>query len=598
MGWDAWLTAGVLVALLGVLASGRLGADIAVLGALLVLLIAGVVSPREAASGFASTGVWTVGLLYVVACGLKETGATAWISAKVLGSPRTALQAQARLVLPVAFLSAVTNNTPLVAAMLPVISGVARRAGIGASRLYMPLSFAAILGGLCTLIGTSTNLVIAGLVEEHNRVTTDPALRVPSFGFLTITPVGVPVALAGLAYILLFGRRLLPDRRDDAPASGADRQYMTAMRVPPGSPVVGRSIESAGLRHLPGLFLSRLERSEATLTAVAPSERLQGGDTLVFVGALESVVDLQKVRGLAPVVDERDLLHDRPKMRLIEAVVSPRSPLIGQTVRDAGIRTRYGAVVVAVHRMGHRLAGKIGDIAIRPGDTLLLEAGPEFARRHRQSNDFTLVSEVEGSAAPRHERAPLALGVLLLVIIGLSGDFIDPLTASLGAAAAMVAGRCCTTPQARASIDWEVLVVIAGSFGLASALTSTGLAGEIARAIVSLGGGSPVVLLALLYACTVLFTVFISNNAAAVLMFPLALGAARAGGLDPMAAMVCVAVGASAEFSTPLGYQTNLMVMGPGGYKWLDFVRFGAPLTVLSGAVALVAASAWFGVPL
>lgn len=594
MGWEAWLTSAVLLGVLGALASGRVAADLAILGALLVLLVTGVISPRDAASGFASTGVWTVGLLYVVAAGLKETGATAWISHRLIGVPKSELQAQARLIFPVAFFSAFTNNTPLVAALLPVLSGVARRAGVAASRLYMPLSFAAILGGVCTLIGTSTNLVVAGLIDEHNATAPD-AERIAEFGLFTLTPVGLPVAAAGLVYLLLFGRRLLPDRRSEEPGAGGERQYMTAMRVEAGSPIVGKTIEGAGLRHLPGLFLSRLERRDETMTAVGPDEKLEAGDTLVFVGVLESVVDLQKIRGLAPIVDEADLRHDRPRMRLIEAVVSPRSPLMGQTVREAGIRTRYGAVVVAVHRMGHRLSGKIGDITVRPGDTLLLEAGPEFARRFRQSNEFTLVSEIEGHSAPRHERASLALGVLLLLVAALTGDFIDPMTGSLAAAAAMVAGRCCTLSQARSSIDWQVLVVIAGAFGLGRALTETGLADTLAGAVVDVGGANPIVLLSLIYALTVIFTVFISNNAAAVLMFPLAMEAARAGGVDPLAVAVCVAVAASAEFSTPLGYQTNLMVMGPGGYKWLDFVRFGAPLTVLSGVVAVASAAVWFG---
>jgi len=594
MGWEAYLTGVVLLGVLGALASGRVAADLAILGALLALLVTGVISARDAASGFASTGVWTVGLLYVVAAGLKETGATAWISHRLIGVPKSEFQAQARLIFPVAFFSAFTNNTPLVAALLPVLSGVAKRAGMAASRLYMPLSFAAILGGVCTLIGTSTNLVVAGLIQEHNA-TAEAERRIAEFGLFTLTPVGLPVAVVGLAYILLFGRRLLPDRRTDEPGAAVERQYMTAMRVEPGSPIVGRTIEGAGLRHLPGLFLSRLERGDESMTAVGPDERLEAGDTLVFVGVLESVVDLQKIRGLAPIVDEADLRHDRPRMRLIEAVVSPRSPLIGQTVRDSGIRTRYGAVVVAVHRMGHRLSGKIGDITVRPGDTLLLEAGAGFARRFRQSNEFTLVSEIEGHTAPRHERASLALGVLVVLVALLTGDFIDPLTGSLAAAAAMVAGRCCTLSQARASIDWQVLVVIAGAFGLGRALTETGLADALANGVVEVGGSSPVVLLGLIYLLTVIFTVFISNNAAAVLMFPLAIEAARVGGIDPLAVSVCVAVAASAEFSTPLGYQTNLMVMGPGGYKWLDFVRFGAPLTLLSGVVAVASSVVWFG---
>lgn len=594
MNWEAWFTAGLLAAMLVTLASGRVATDIAVLGAVLLLLLAGVLTPGEALEGFANTGLATIAFLYVCATGLTETGATAGISARLMGRPKSVLGAQTRLVLPVAVISAFTNNTTLVAAMLPALDGLARRTGIAASRLFMPLSFAAILGGVCTLIGTSTNLVVAGLLTRHNAAHPDQV--VPTFGMFTLSAAGVPVALAGLAYMLVMGRRLLPDRRDDEPGVGSPKQYMTAMRVQGGSPLIGRTVEEAGLRHLPGLFLGRIDRTDETVTAVAPSERLLEGDTLIFVGKLDSVVDLQKFRGLVPVVDEGEGQPNRPSMRLVEAVVSASSPLIGQTIREAGIRTRYGAVVVAAHRHGYRLAGKIGDIVIRPGDTLLLEAGADFMRRHRDSIEFHLVSELDGAAAPRHSKAPIALLIMGALIAALSLKLVDTMTGAMTAAGLMVLTRCCTPGQARKGMDWSVLIVVGASFGLGRALEKTGLADSVAHQVVHwTQGGGPVAILGTVYALTVLFTMVISNVAAAVMMFPVAMEVARSQGMAFLPLAVCLAIGASAEFTTPLGYQTNLMVMGPGGYRWSDFARFGGPLTILCGMVCVAACAIVFG---
>jgi di/tricarboxylate transporter len=509
------------------------------------------------------------------------------ITAPLMGRPRTALEAQARAILPVAGLSAFVNNTPIVAMFLPVLRELSDRTGVAASRLFMPLSFAAILGGVCTLIGTSTNLVTQGLIIETLGAP-DPPRGLAPFGMWTLAWVGVPVALAGLGYILLFGRRLLPDRGGPRVFPGAARQYMTAMRVAPDSPVVGRTIEQAGLRHLPGLFLSRIDREEATIVAVAPDEALRAGDTLVFVGVLDSVVDLQRIKGLVPVADETAPDRYRPRLKLIEAVVSPGSPLVGRSIRDSGIRTGWGAVVIAVHRHGEQVRGKIGDIVLRPGDTLLLESDPGFARRYRNSANFTLVSEVEGAAAPRHERAGIALAVLAAMVLAMTFDWLDHTVAVFVAAALMVLTRCCTAGQARAGVDWPVLLTIGASFGVARAMEKTGLAGGVAEEIVRRAGGlGPWGLLAAVYAVTLLFTTLVSNNAAVALVFPIALSVAREAGLNFTPLAVAIAVAASCEFTTPLGYQTNLMVMGPGGYRWTDYLRFGSPLTLLTAAVSI-----------
>jgi di/tricarboxylate transporter len=592
MGWDAWFTAVVIIAMLAVLARGRYGTDIVMLLTVTVFVVSGIVSPTDAFKGFSNTGLVTVAFLYVVATGLQETGGMSLVTSRLLGRPKTIFAAQARLIPPVVGLSAFMNNTPLVAMFIPVLRELSRITRIPAAYLLMPLSFAAILGGVCTLIGTSTNLVVYSLIEGYNKDHKDAPLE--QMGMWTITWVGVPVAIAGIAYMLLLGRKLIPVRDTAESGGGEAREYTASMRVPAGSPLSGKTIEAAGLRHLPGLFLSRIERETESIVAVGPEVEMRENDHLIFVGQIDSIVDLQKIKGLAPLDGEGDSGRYRPKMRLVEAVVSSSSPLVGRSIREAGIRTRYGAVVVAVHRLGHRLTGKIGDIEIRPGDTLLLETDMTFLRRHRRSTDFYLVSELEGTATLRHERGWVALAILLGLIVMLSvGELpyigkVPEVVSAMVAAAAMILTRCCTGPQARAGMEWPVLIVIGASFGLGKAMENTGLALTIAQNLSAFAAPyGPWALIGVVYVLTLGFTTLINNNAAAALMFPIVLPIAQAGGYHFMPFAVTIALAASLEFMTPLGYQTNLMVMRPGAYRFFDFTRFGGPLTVLCALVAI-----------
>jgi di/tricarboxylate transporter len=593
MDWPLALTGVLLIAMFATLVHGRLAADIVLLGVLLALLVTGILTPSEAVVGFSNPGVITIAFLYVAAAGLKDSGAMTLLSERLFGRPQSAFHAQVRLALPVAGLSAFVNNTPLVAAFMPTLHSFARRHRIAASQLYLPLSYASILGGTCTLIGTSTNIVVSGLIIEHNRV--NPGDPIPALGMFTLSWVGVPVAVAGLAYILLAGRRLLPHRMAGAEQNGEGRRYTAALRVAPTAPLVGRTIAQAGLRHLPGAFLAHVERGDETLLAVEPEQIIRAGDTLVFVGLIESVSDLQRTKGLVP-VDDSGVPRAREQNRLIEVVISPASPLVGQSIRDGGFRTRYGAVVVAVRRHGERLVGKLGDIVLQPGDTLLLEAPPGFARAHRDSEAFYLVSEHEGPAAPRHDRALVALGIFGLLMVGLTLEVLDTMTLAMLAAAAMIAFRCTDGAQARAHLDWQVLIVIGAAFGIARAIEKTGLADIVATNLLGWAmTNGPEVGLAAVYGVTVLLTAMLTNNAAAVLVFPIVHHAVSAAGFSFLPFAVCIAVAASCEFASPIGYQTNLMVMGPGGYRWGDYIRFGLPLDVLCGVVAVSVASVAYG---
>ena len=585
--YQPWAMAAILVGMIAVLVFKHYGTDIVLMGALTLCVLLGLLEPSAAVEGFANKGLATVGLLYIVAAGMKETGATTMLVSRLLGRPKNLLETQARLTIPVAGVSAFVNNTPIVAMFLPTLSGIARRGGFPASKLFMPLSFASILGGVCTLIGTSTNIVVADLLNAGAFLHAGEALRM---GMFTLTPVGLPIALAGLAYMLLASRALLPEGRETVTGDpGSQRQYMVAMRVSDESKLVGKTIEQAGLRNLPGLFLARVDRGETSIVAVRPDEKLLAGDVLNFVGNLESVVDLQRTRGLLPITDEQGAVGNRAALTVNEVVVAASSSLIGRSIRDCGIRTRYNAVVVAVHRRGHRLTGKIGSIVLEGGDTLLLETDKDFITRHGESRDFYLATERADSAAPRHERAGVAFAILVFLVAAITTGLLTPLTAALTAAGLTIVTRCCTGPQARANVDWQVLVTIGAAFGIGRAMQESGAAESIAHAIVGAAHPwGPIAILAVIYLITVVFTATMTNIAAAVLMFPIAMTTALEAGLNPMPFAVVIAIAASCEFSTPIGYQTNLMVMGPGGYRWRDYTRFGGPLTILVGILCIL----------
>ncbi len=582
MTWQAWVTLGTVVGMLYVMVRNLAGPDVTLLGGVVLLLSAGIVSSKDAFAGFANEGMLTVGVLFVVAAAMRETGALDFFVRRILGRPSSVAGAQLRLMVPTAAISAFINNTPLVAAMVPIVGDWSKRIGVSASRLMMPLSWATILGGTCSLIGTSTNLVVVGLVQKR-----DPAVHIPLF---EIAWVGVPVAFIGIAYTVLLSKRWLPDRIGSFERLGDPREYTVAMRVESGSPVIGQTIEEAGLRHLPGLFLVDVERDGDLLPAVGPELRLKMGDQLTFAGVVESVVDLRKIRGLVPATEQVAKLTDpRPERRLVEAVVAAQSPLVGKTAKEIEFRTVYNAAIIAVHRRGERVRGKIGTIELKAGDTLLLDTHPNFLRAHRNDAAFALVAAVEGSASPRHERAWLASVVVLAMIAANAFGWVSLLQAGLLAAGALVLTRCLTGEEAREAVDLRVLVAIAASFGVGAAIEQSGLAKVLGERIVALAEplGNVGILLAVYVATTVL-TELVTNNSAAALMFPIAMAtadAAHVADIKPFCYVVMMA--ASASFSTPIGYATNLMVFGPGGYRFGDFLRFGVPLQLLLAGVTV-----------
>ncbi len=578
--WHAWFTMALCIGVLSVLVFTKLPADVVFMAGLAALLITQTLDLKSALGGFSAPGMITVGLLYIVVAGLQETGALAWISQKVLGNPKGVRGAQVRLLMPVVGLSAFLNNTPVVAMFIPVVTEWCRRLRISPSKLLIPLSYASIFGGICTLIGTSTNLVVNTMVQTrfHNQ----------GLGMFEITRLGVICAACGILYILLAGKRLLPERNPVQEVFNNTLEYTLELEVSEKSPFIGNSIEKSGLRSLPGAFIAELIRGDQVISAVQPEAVLQQGDRLVFVGNIESVRALYVQQGLRPAPGQLFKLDSpRHQRLLVEAVVSHTCPLVGKTIREGRFRNLYNAVVIAVARNGERLRGKIGDIRLQPGDLLLIEAHGGFIPRMRESRDFYLVSGVENSAPRRFEKAPLAVIVLIAMVAAATFNILDMLKASMLAALAMLAFRCCSIAQGRRSIEWDVLIVIGAALGFGAALDQTHAAEAIAGGLISLVNEKPWPALAMVYFVTTFFTEIITNNAAAALVFPIAMSTVDRLGVNPMPFIICIMVGASASFATPIGYQTNMMVYGPGGYRFGDYFRFGIPLNIVFGIVTV-----------
>ena len=580
MTWDAWFVFAVISLCFGLLATNRFSPDLILMGGVTLFLVSGIVTPSQALAGLANEGMVTVAVLYIVVTGIRETGGINWIVQTVLGVPKSLANAQMKVMAPVAALSAFLNNTPVVAVFIPAIEDWAKRHRISVSKLMLPLSYAAIAGGTCTLIGTSTNLVIHGMMMTE---TTNS-----QFGIFDLAWVGVPVTLVVFAYVLITQSWLLPERRPAVGKYSDVREYTVEMLVEPDSPLAGKSIEQAGLRQLPGLYLIEIERNGKILTAVPPDEILLGDDQLVFVGVVDSVIDLQRIAGLKPATNQVFKLDSHIDKRcLTEAVISNTSPLVGKTVREGRFRSMYNAAIIAVARNGEKISQKIGNIKLRAGDTLLLVSNPAFVEQQHNSRDFYLVSGLPDAQPIRHKLAPLALTILFGMVVTVAFGWLSMLKAAMLAAGLMIITRCTTGRIARRAIDWQVLIVIAASFGIASALQNSGAASAIAQWGISIVQGSPLLALTFVFALTAMFSTIATNNAAAVIMFPIALSTSESLGVSFLPFAVVIMVAASASFATPIGYQTNLMVFGAGGYHFKDYFYFGAPLTLIVGIVTI-----------
>jgi di/tricarboxylate transporter len=587
LGWEAWFSLFVVTGVLIALVKDLVAPAVAMAAGMVAVLVAGIVTPTEALAGFSNPAPLTVAGLFILARAVEKTGALTPVVRATLGQGKGVRRSLARLVGPTTAASAFLNNTPIVAMLLPQIRSWADSRGQSPSLYLMPLSFAALLGGVVTLIGTSTNLVISGLLISANE---------PGLGFFEMTAVGLPIAIVGALLLVFLTPILLPVRRSVRQEEEEEtRRFVVDMVVDRGGALNTKTVEEAGLRHLQGLFLATIERDGDLIAPVTPETQLRSGDRLRFVGKSGQVVDLQATRGLSSAEAGHlvDLENDRA--RYFEAVIGAESTLVGKTLNEAEFRSRYQAAVLAIHRAGQRIDAKLGQVPLRVGDTLLLVADRGFRDRWRDRNDFLLISGL-GNKPPAASKRAWLVGVLILgIVLTASFDVLPILNATLLAAVGLVAFRVLSPGEARSAVDLDVIVLIAAAFGVAAAVEKSGLADVIASGLVGAfdGFGQRGVLLGVVLA-TVILTAVVSNNAAALLMFPIALSAAAATNIQPRGFAIAVAVAASVDFLTPIGYQTNTMVYGPGGYRFFDYARLGAPLTLLvTGLIVLIVPWRW-----
>lgn len=580
---DAWITAIVVVLMLVALATDRLPPAATVLAATVTLLVIGVIDEEQALSGFSNSAPLTVAALYVLAFAADKTGLLGPLVNRLLGRGDDFSQTSlAKLLFPTAAISAFINNTPLVAMLIGQVTTWCNRTGVSPSKLLLPISYAAIMGGVLTVIGTSTNLVASGLLQEAGQA---------PIGFFEITKVsGIPV-LVGMVVLVTLIPRLLPTRRTALDEFTEEmREFSVQMEVVEGGPLDGKTVAEAGLRNLRGIFLVEIERDGQTLPAVSPGRGLLAGDLLTFTGNPESVVDFQRTAGLRSAETEHILEIDSPDHTFYEAVIGADSRLVGETLAEIGFRGRYQAAVVALHRDGERVKTGLGRLALEPGDTLILLAGPDFEVHSRRAKDFLVVSRIGGPPPSATRRAPLVGLVALAVIVLAAFNVLSILELAAIAAGVLIATRTITFSEAGQAIDFSVILLIAAAFGVGAAMETTGLAETIANGLVdALGGWGELGIIFAVALATTLLTEVVTNNAAVIVLFPIALSVATDAGIDPRIMAIMIAVMASSSFLTPMGYQTNTMVYGPGGYHFSDYLRAGLPLNlVFLVAVSLV----------
>ncbi len=588
MSWQAWLTLAVVVVTVVALASERVSPPGTIMAAVTFLLLTRVISSKSALSGFSNEAPFTIAALYVVAGAAQATGALQGATGRILGSARRGSKRPGgvemlRLLAPTATVSAFIYNTPLVSTFAPRVSAWAQRAGRPVSWYLLPLNVAVLLGGMVTAIGTTTNVVITGLLSASHR---------PTLGLFEPTLATLPVAVVGLLLICAVGPRLAGARAGPSQDFTSDgREFTVEMMVRPGGGLAGSTVDEAGLRDLEGVYLFAVERDGATIAPISPDLRLAAADRLVFAGNVTRILDLQAMPGLRSAeASHFSVVESTADRRFHEGVVASGGQLVGRSLKQIGFRSLYGGAVVAIHRSGELVEGKLGSIPLHTGDVLLVLGPPDFSRRWSGSGDFALVAPIRGTSMAMHKRdTRIVEGVVLAFLVCAATGILTVLQASLVAAMALLALRVITPRQAREAVNLNVLVVVCGSFGIGEAIGQSHLASHAADLLVSAFGalGHRGILIAFLVT-TVLITQVVTNNAAAVLMYPVGLALAAHAHMAQRPFVMALVVGASASFLTPIGYQTNTIVYGMGGYRWRDFLRVGMPITVSTVAVAAI----------
>ena len=581
MDWHAWVTVAVIVALVAAMVREVAPPAAVVMSATVVLLLLGIIDGDQAFAGFSNEAPIVVGALLIFARAVDVTGAIQPVVQSLFGTSRRPRVLLMRLLFPITGASGFLNNTTLVAMTVPAVLDLCQRLRLNPSRFLIPVSYAAILGGVMTAIGTSTNLTVSGLLIRAGM---------RPLGLFELTPLGLPVALAGTAALVLLAPVLLPDRGSRRERLDAQvRDFTVSMRVERGGPIAGKPVDEAGLRQLEGVFLVEIERGGRSIAPVAPEEVLEGDDLLTFAGRVNQVVDLQRMRGLRWAEAKHiDALTGGGKA-FYEVVVGPGLGGSAHTLKSVGFRARYGAAVLAMYRADQRIDAKLGDVPLRLGDTLLVLADAAFRHRWREGGDFLLLAPIRG-VLPHQRRKAWVVGLLGAAFIAVTGlNLVPILQGSLALVLLLVATRVLTVRQAREAVDLNIVVLIAAGIGLGAAVQSTGLAVAAADGLTTIFRPFGTVgALAGVILSTLILTELVGHNAAAVLIFPIAVATAVVTGSDPRPFVIGVAMGASLSFLSPLGYQTNLMVYALGGYRFTDFTRIGLPITTICFVLELL----------
>lgn len=576
--WQGIFVAANLLVIIGFLIFSRVSPWVLFSMSALALYVTDVLSLQTLTTGFTNPSLLALVLLYLVSLPLERTTLMRRVTVAVTeGSVRTMTL---KLGVFAGALSAVVNNTAVVAAMLGPLKNQMR---VAPSKLLLPLSYVSILGGTVTLIGTSTNLIVDGFVRQAGY---------PALSFFDFTWVGLPVFIVCLGVMVLLAPRLLPDH-SVAQDKDTGKDYFLERRVKPGSPLVGRTVLENGLRQLERVFLIEVIRDQQVLAPVGPHERLQENDILVFTGDLSGMGIVDSFPG----VELMDVVDDKVRENLIEVIISPSSTLAGRTIKEVDFRARFDAAVVAVRRGDQRLRGGLGNLELRAGDALVLAVGEDFGGRQQSLRaDFLVIGGVASTRLLDRRHGFGVIGGFVAVVVLSALGVVSLLKGLLVLMGLLLLVRVVTLEEIKARFPYDLVIVIGGALGLSQAMIDTGLAGSIGHwAGIFLGDGGMIGALVGVFFLTWLMTELVTNNAAAAVIFPLAMAIAQQWPDSYMAFVMAVAFGASASFLSPYGYQTNLMVYTAGNYRLGDYLRFGLPILLTYSVMALVMIVAVFG---